>query len=351
MGDRRLGFGIIGCGMISDWHASAILRMPDAQLICACDLNDQSRARFSTKYHVPVYDAVEPLLDDPRVDAVCICVPSGLHAIYAVQCAGAGKHIVLEKPMAVNLQQADEIIRACDENNVKLTVISQFRFTPAALKLKEAMDSGMLGKPIVADLSMKFHRSQEYYDKGGWRGTWKMDGGGALMNQGIHGVDLLQHIMGPVRSVYAHTRTLARHIEVEDTAVAAIEFVSGALGVIQATTSIHPGYPRRLEVNASRGTIALEDDRIARWDVEGQCPPDDLMEASPVCNSSSDPAGIGFEWHFRQISDLADAIRTGRAPLVDQYEGRKAIEIIMAAYESSSTGKPISLSNKSISDF
>lgn len=341
---RRLGFGIIGCGMISGWHASAILRMPDADLVSAFDVNERSRALFSQKYHVTVYDAVEPLLDDPMVEAVCICVPSGLHAEYAVRCACAGKHIVLEKPMAVNLQQADEIIHACTENNVKLTVISQFRFTSATLRLKKAMDSGVLGKPIAADLSMKFYRSQEYYDRSGWRGTWKMDGGGALMNQGIHGVDLLQHIMGPVRSVFAYARTLARNIEVEDTAVAAVEFANGALGAIQATTSVYPGYPRRLEVNGSKGAIILEDDRITRWDVEGQCAPDDLPAASPASDSSSDPAGISFEWHFRQISDLAEAIRSGRAPLVDQFEGRKAIEIIIAAYESSKTGKPVFLS-------
>jgi UDP-N-acetyl-2-amino-2-deoxyglucuronate dehydrogenase len=343
MSETRLGFGIIGCGMIADWHAAAIRKIPDTGLVCAADIDERSRTRFHQTHGIPVYDSPEALLRVPSVDIVCVCVPSGLHAQYAVQCANAGKHIMLEKPMAITLPQADEIIDACEKNNVKLTVISQFRFTPAAVSLKQAVDAGLLGKLLLGDLSMKFHRSQEYYDRSGWRGTWKMDGGGALMNQGVHGIDLLQSILGPVKSVSAHARTLVRNIETEDTAVAAVEFTNGALGVIQGTTSVYPGFPRRLEVNGSGGTIVLEEDAIVRWQVEGRRPPEGLVAPSATFDSSSDPTAIGFEGHLLQLSDMADAVRNGREPLINQHEGRKAIEIILAIYESSEKRRPVYL--------
>lgn len=343
MDKKEIGFGIIGCGMISNWHAGAISKIQGVRLIGVTDVNEKSRNAFSAQYNTEAVSTVEELLARPDIDVICICTPSGLHAPFAVQAANAGKHIIVEKPMAINLREADEIIKACEVNGVKVAVISQLRFSQAVCKLKDAVEKGLLGTLVTGDIYMKFYRSQEYYNKGGWRGTWKMDGGGALMNQGIHGIDLLQYIMGPVKSVFAYTRTLARKIEVEDTAIAVLEFKNGALGVIEGTTSIYPGLPRRLEVNGDKGTIVLEEDCIMNWAIEGQEIPDDVELGRTTSGASSNPADFGIEGHVMQISDMVEAIRNGRKPLVDQHEGRKPVEIIMAIYESSRTGMPVEL--------
>ena len=338
----KIKFGIIGCGLISNWHADAILKIDEAELIGATDVSEKSRKAFSEKYKINAYNSVEELLASD-VDVVSICTPSGLHAPLAVKVANAGKHIIVEKPMAITLEQADEIIEACEKNGVKASIISQMRFTPALQKLKKAVDSNLLGKLVSGDMYMKFFRSQEYYDQSGWRGTWKMDGGGALMNQGIHGVDLLCYVMGPVKTVHGFTRTLARKIEVEDTAAAILEYANGALGVIQGTTSIYPGLPRKLEVSGDKGTIILEEDSIAKWCIEGQEAPYDVNSGVYTNKSANDPAAFGIEGHVMQIKDMVDAIKNNRRPLVDQYEGRKPVELILAIYESSKTGKTIEL--------
>lgn len=343
MTGKTIGFGIIGCGMISNWHAGAILKIEGARLVGATDVSEKSRLAFAEKYNVRAFDSVEELLLCSEIDVVCICTPSGLHAPLAIQTANAGKHIIIEKPMALNLKETDDIISACEANKVKMEVISQLRFTDAVIKVKDAVDKGTIGRLVMGDIYMKYYRSQEYYDNGGWRGTWKMDGGGALMNQGIHGVDLLQYIMGPVKSVFAYTRTLARKIEVEDTASAVLEFKNGALGIIQGTTSIFPGSPRRLEVNGDKGTIVLEEDCITNWVIEGQDIPDDITIGHTTSGASSNPGAFSVDGHLKQISDMVDAIKNDRRPLVDQYEGTKPIEIIMAIYESSRTGEKIEL--------
>lgn len=343
MSSVKIGFGIIGCGTISNWHAQAIKQIEGATLIGATDVHENSRINFASKYEIKAFSSVEEMLGDSEVDVVCICTPSGLHAPLAVQAAKAGKHIVVEKPMALNLKETDEIIEACEKNKVKLAVISQLRFTDAVCKLKNAVDGGKLGKIVMGDVYMKFYRSQEYYDAGGWRGTWKMDGGGALMNQGIHGIDLLQYIMGPVKTVFAHTKTLARNIEVEDTAAAILEFQNGAMGVIQGTTSIYPGSPRLLEVNGDKGTIVLEEDSVSKWVIEGEDTPEDIAIGRTNSNAASNPTAFSIDGHIKQLSDMVNAVKNDTRPMVDQYEGRKPIEIIMAIYESSRTGKMVEL--------
>lgn len=341
MKNKDLGFGIIGCGMISSWHAGAIAKIEGAVLRGVTDINENSRKSFAEKYNTVAFDSVEEILKCDDINVISVCTPSGLHAPLAIQCANAGKHIIIEKPMALNLKEADEMIEACERNNVKMAVISQLRFSKAVRQLKYAVDSGVLGRVVMGDVYMKYYRSQDYYDKGGWRGTWKMDGGGALMNQGIHGIDLLQYIMGPVKSVFAHAKTLARKIEVEDTAAAVLEFENGAIGVIQGTTSIYPGSPRKLEINGDRGTIVLEEDCISQWVVEGQEIPEEITICNTSNGSASNPGAFSLNGHVMQISDMVDAINSNRSPMVDQYEGRKAIEIIMAIYESSNTGNKI----------
>jgi len=345
--DRKISFGIIGCGTIARWHADAIRTFNCAELLGVTDSNQESARDFAEKYGVKVFGSLENMLSCADIDGVCICTPSGFHASQAMMSAQAGKHIIIEKPMALDLKSADAVIAACEASKVKVAVIAQLRFAPAVRKMKDALDSGLLGKITSADLSMKFHRSQEYYDSKNWRGTWDLDGGGALMNQGIHGIDLLRFMMGPVKIISAMTRTLVRRIEAEDTAVAILEYANGALGAIQATTSIFPGYPRRLEICGEKGSLALEEDSITRWDVSGMPVPADVQIQSSVSQVASVPTALGIEGHARQIRDMIEAIRYDRRPLVDQYEGRKPIEVIMAIYESSRTGKMVELAKDS----
>jgi UDP-N-acetyl-2-amino-2-deoxyglucuronate dehydrogenase len=333
---EKLGFGIIGCGMISGWHAEAISRVPRARLVGVTDAVAELRNGTARKYEVNSYESVEKMLADPEVRIVSICTPSGLHAPLAIRAAQAGKHVIVEKPMAINLKDADQMIETCERNRVKLCVISQLRFSPAIQQIKQALEESLLGRVVLGDLYMKFNRSQEYYDKGNWRGTWEMDGGGALMNQGIHGVDLLRYLMGPVKSVSAHARTLARKIAVEDTAVAILEFQNGAVGVIEATTSVYPGSSRHLEINGHRGTVVLEENSIVRWDIEGQDPAKHLTLEPAISNTSSNPGAFGVEGHVYQITDMVEAILEDRRPAVDGMEGRNALEIILAVYRSSS---------------
>ena len=340
---RKVGFGIIGCGMIANWHADAITKVDGARLVGAVDVNIEAGKAFAEKYETRAFETIEKLLQNKDIKIVCICTPSGLHASLAVKAAGAGKHIVVEKPMAITLKECDEIIKACEKNNVKLAVISQLRFSHSVRELKKAIVSQKLGRLVSGDVYMKYFRSEEYYEKSGWKGTWKMDGGGALMNQGIHGVDLLQYVMGPVKLVFGHARTLTRNIEVEDTATAVLEFENGALGVIQGTTSVYPGSPRRLEVNGDKGTIVLEEDSIALWEIKGEQIPDNIETGSTRVSTASNPAALGIEGHMLQISDMVDAVIDNRKPMVDQYEGRKPVEIITAIYESSRSGKPVYL--------
>jgi UDP-N-acetyl-2-amino-2-deoxyglucuronate dehydrogenase len=340
---NHFGFGIIGCGVISNWHANAIDKIPGACLVGVYDSHETAKKTFAEKYNVKAFQTATALFEDPKIDVVCICTPSGLHAQLTIQAANSGKHVIVEKPMALNLKEADDMIYASKNNQVKLAVVSQLRFSEAVRQVKNALANGWLGKLIMGDVYMKFYRSQEYYDRGGWRGTWAMDGGGALMNQGIHGVDLLQYLMGPVKTVFAHTRTIAHQIEVEDTVSAVLEFKNGTLGVIQAATSTFPGTPRRLEINGDRGGIILEEDSIVNWVTEGHEPPQEIVIGHTDSRAASDPTAFSIEGHIRLISDMLEAIKNAREPLISGDEGRKAVEIILAVYESSKSGKMVEL--------
>lgn len=337
---KKLGFGIIGCGAISHMHAGAIVEIEKAELFACTDVNEKSLAAFSGQYGITPYDDYKKILTDDRVDAVCICTPSGLHKKFCIDAANAKKHIVVEKPMALTVADCDEIIAACENNNVKLEVISQNRFKEAFRFVKSLIDEGKLGRVVSADIYMKYYRSPEYYGASNWKGTWAMDGGGALMNQGIHGVDILLFIMGDVKSVFGFARTLARDIEVEDTASAVVEFKNGALGVIQGTTSVTPGYPRKMEINGTKGSVSLVEGDITVWDVEGVEKPE-IEETKG--SSHNDPMAFKIEGHVLQITDLIEAIENNRDPFVTHKEGRRPVELITAIYESSETGKRIDL--------
>src|SRR5580693_5858289 len=241
------GFGIIGCGMIAEYHTRAIHEIPEARVVAAFSRSETNGAKIANLAGgCRVYDDLDQMLAHPGLDVVCVCTPSGAHLEPSVKAAKAGKHVVVEKPLEITLPRCDAIISACDQAGVRLCTIFPSRFADANRTLKRAIDSGRFGRLTLGDTYVKWWRTQQYYDSGGWRGTWQLDGGGALMNQAIHNVDLLTWLMGDVVSVTALTATLAHErIEVEDTAVASLRFQNGALGVIEAATSAYFGVLKR----------------------------------------------------------------------------------------------------------
>ncbi len=349
------GFGIIGCGMISEFHAAAIAELENAKLVAVSSRHEENARKLTDKYGVPWHKDYKELVARDDVDIVCVCTPSGVHLEPAVAAAEAKKHVVVEKPIEVTLDRGDQIIQTCDENKVRLCAIFPYRFQECTQIIKQAVDEGRFGVLTVADCYNKWWRTQEYYDNGGWRGTWKLDGGGALMNQGIHAVDLLQWFMGPVKSLYALTDTRCHdRIEVEDTAVAVLRFANGAMGVIEATTSIHPGFARRMEVHGSGGSAVLDGEDILTWDFAEERPEDaevrerfaqktSVGASAPKAAGASDPRAISHELHRCQFEDFLRALETGAEPMVDGREGRKALEIILAIYESAKRREAVKL--------
>ena len=341
---RVLRFGIAGAGSIGGLHARAIGDIGEARLVAVAD-RLEGRARTLAEQHGATWHAnYGEMVREAAVDAVSICTPSGAHQEVAVAAAEAGKHVIVEKPIEITVERADKIIDACQRNGVKLGVIFQSRFGSGVQKAKEALDAGRLGKLALCDAYVKWHRTQEYYDAGGWRGTWALDGGGALMNQSIHTIDLLHWLAGSVSSVYARTATLAHGMETEDTAVALVAFASGALGVIEGATSTYPGYPSRVELGGDTGTVVLEDGIITRWDLADASSLEEesiLSLESSGGTGASDPMGISAIKHRRQFEDFIAAVREDRSPLVDGAEGRKSVVIIQAIYQSASTGQAV----------
>jgi len=338
------GFGIVGTGVIAAMHAAAIATLPRARLAAVTDVTDVAdgaAAAFAAARGCAAEPGLDQLLARPDVDVVCVCVPSGLHAEVGVRAARAGKHLVVEKPIDVTLAAADRLIEAARAAGVALTVISQHRFDPGLIELKRLLGDGALGRLVLAEASTKWYRTQAYYDSAGWRGTWAMDGG-SLMNQGIHYVDLLRWCMGPVTEVTAVCATQAHQVEVEDTALAIVGFGSGAVGTILSSTAAYPGFPQRLEITGTDGTVIVEDGRIVRRAFGPQAGASEA-EAIGALGAAADPAAIEVASHAAQIADLLAAIEEGRAPAVDGQAGRDALEIVRAVYTSARTGAPVRL--------
>ena len=372
--EGKIRFGVVGCGSIGPTHIGAIRQIDDAELIAVADIDPDRARNVAAKYDVGrVYDSLDAILADPDIDAVCLCTPSGLHADGAIRAMEAGKHVVVEKPMDVSLDACDRMIAAQIATGRKLTVISQHRFDPATLLLKEAIGAGKLGEIVLADASVKWWRTQDYYDSGDWRGTWAMDGGGALMNQGIHTVDLLQWLAGGVASLFGQYRTRAHErIEVEDVAVAALAFTSGAIGTLTATTAAWEGYPVRIDLYGTLGSAILEGDRLksltlktgetyaseaaaahalsvakggtasVRDQAATRLTTDPAAPIPPTQPTAyADPGAVWGDSHRAQIEDFVAAIRQNRPPLIDGREGRRPIEIITAIYRSAQTGQVV----------
>lgn len=355
-------FAIVGCGTIAPTHAEALaaLKADGAQLVACADVVPERAASFAEKFGLNVQN-FEALLADPNIDAVSICAPSGVHAELGTRALQAGKHVVVEKPMDVSLAACDALLAAQRESGKRLAVISQHRFDHASIVVKAALDDGTLGRLVYGEARVPWFRTQAYYDSGDWRGTWALDGGGALMNQGVHTADLLRWLCGPVETVYAQARTLAHErIEVEDVVAATVTFVSGAVATLSASTALYPGFPVRLAVHGTEGSAIIEGDMLhtltTKSGVSGggeaahahavQVAMGGTKAATASAGSltaASDPAAVWGEAHRAQLADFIQCCRTGERPVVDGEEGRKAVELVLAVYESARTGQVVRL--------
>ena len=335
---KEIGFGIVGAGMVARYHARAIAETPGARLAAICRADAVRADEAEAELGVPCEASLAALLERPDVDAVCLCTPSGLHAEQAVAAARAGKHVLVEKPMALRLADADAMIAACRDAGVRLGVVLQRRTDPDIRALHDAIRAGELGDLVLGTATVPYFRPQSYYDSAAWRGTWSLDGGGALMNQGIHLIDLLLWLMGGEAEVVGASGGAAQHeIEVEDCVVAALRFSSGARGTIAATTAAAPGFPHRVEVYGSRGGAQIEGDALVRW--EGDAPRiRPQAPAAVAAGSGASPTGIGTLGHTLIMQDFVAAIREGRDPLVDGAEGRRSLALVLAIYEAAGLG-------------
>jgi len=349
---EKLRFSILGCGVIGPVHAEAIASLPDAELISVVDIHPEKAQKLAGQYGATPYTQLQHMLDKEPVDVVIICAPSGLHGELACQVMRSGRHVIVEKPMEITREAIDEMLQVQQATGVKLAVISQHRFDKASLQVHNLVEEKAFGRLVLGNAIVPWSRSQEYYDSGDWRGTWKLDGGGVLMNQSIHSIDLLQWLMGPVKSVFGYTDTLVHRMETEDVAVAVLRFANGALGTIAAATGAYPGVTTRIEIFGDKGSAIIENDNLsflhlARDDKEAissyGVSPQEQNKVEGKSSTSQNPAALSASSHALQIADMIRAIREDGTPLVDGYEGRHPVEIILGIYESARTKKEVML--------
>lgn len=342
-------FGIVGLGLIAEFHAAAIEAMSNGVVYSCMDLSEERVNAFSNKFGCKGYTNLEKMLREPDLDIVTICTPSGNHMEPSLKIINAGKHLIVEKPLEITLERCDAIIDAAEKRGIKLATIFPSRFHVASQLVKEAIAKNRFGRLVLGDAYVKWFRTQDYYDKGGWHGTKSLDGGGALMNQSIHAIDLLQWFMGPVESVKAYTQTLGHdRIEVEDVATAVLKFRNGALGVIEGSTAVYPGYLKKIEISGVDGSMVLEECSLIKWDFREDLPGDDSIRNNFTSGSesgggASDPGAISFKPHQWQFEDFVKSLDSGRKSIVEGNEGRKAVEIILAVYESAEKGREVFL--------
>jgi predicted dehydrogenase len=347
--DPRLHAGILGGGNISDTHARAAAGVAAVRVSAVCGQNAERAAQLAARAGAAAYADLDRFLDHQPMDFVAIGSPSGLHAEHAIAAISRGLHVIVEKPLDISTARIDGVIGAADRAGVKVGVFFQDRLKPDVLRMKAIVDSGRLGTPVLASGKVKWHRPDEYFGKSRWRGTWALDGGGALMNQGIHTIDVMAWMFGPVARVSAFAATRVHPIEVEDTLTATLEFANGALGNVEASTCAYPGYPRRVEL----GTLILEGDSLVAVDLRERqlpTPNSQLPNVLPVPNSqlatSAQSATVGDALpHQRLIEDFVKAIETNGTPACDAREGRRSVEIVEAIYRSVREGRPVNLAD------
>ena len=344
--NRKLRIGIVGCGTISDIHAQAIQQSKNAELISLFSRSEKNARRVGEKYETKWSVDWDEFISDPTLDAVSICTPNGNHLDYGKKASEAGKHVLLEKPIEVTLKRAKELIEVCKKNNVQLAVIYQNRFIAEVEELKRQIDENKLGTLFMGDAYIKWFRSQEYYDSGAWRGTSELDGGGVLINQAIHTIDLLQWLMGDVETVFGQIGTFTHErIEGEDNAVAILRFKSGAIGVIEGSTSVQPAQSKRIELHGEKGSAVIDDTKVKISGKGEFSDKDEKNEDSGAksTGSSSPLGGFSIEPHKNQFEAIVNAINNNEIPPVSGEESIKSLAIVLAIYESSKTNAMINL--------
>ncbi|MBC8158461.1 MAG: Gfo/Idh/MocA family oxidoreductase [Alphaproteobacteria bacterium] len=343
------GFGIIGTGTIGPFHARAIQTLDNARFVGAYDANADSLTAFGKDFPGKLYSDLQSMVDDPEISIVTICTPSALHVEPALAAIAAGKHVIIEKPLDVTLERCDQIIEAAEKKGVVAACVFQNRFIRGAKILKEAVDEDRFGRLVLGDAYIKWFRSQDYYDGRAARGTLALDGGGALMSQAIHAIDLLQWYMGPVDSVYAYADTLGHErLDFEDVSVAVLRFASGAMGVIEGSTAVYPGFFKKIEISGVGGSAVLEEESITTWSFAEESDKDEAIreefrDQGDSGGGAADPTAIDFRLHAAQFRNLMEHLDGKAELLVDAREARKAVEIILAIYESADTGKPVQI--------
>ncbi len=335
----KVRVGIIGAGNISETHARGVCETNGAEVVAVYGQNGEKARRLAQLYGGVAYDDLESFLAHP-MEMVAIGSPSGLHAEEGIAAARRGLHVLVEKPIDISTARADALIETCDAAGVKLGVFFQDRVAPGVGRLKKLVDEGRLGRLILASARVKWFRPVEYYAQSRWRGTWALDGGGALMNQGVHTVDLLLWLLGDVSRVYAHAVTALHNIEVEDTVAATLEFASGAVGTLEATTAAYPGYPRQLELTGTEGTCVLRRAQLIAADLRTPFDGSELDDGNTNASASS-PVVSDARGHRKILEDFIRAIETDGKPLCDGREGRRSVELIEAIYKSSREGRVI----------
>jgi UDP-N-acetyl-2-amino-2-deoxyglucuronate dehydrogenase len=344
---KTWNFGIVGAGLIADFHARAINDIRNAKLIGCCDKLPERAAKLAEKFGVRAFADYEEMLASDEIDVVTIATPSGFHAEPTIAAAEAGKHVICEKPLEITLERIDKMIEAHEKGGTRLGGVFPYRFNDMMTPLREAIQSGRLGMITYAGIYVPWWRTDEYY-KDSWHGTWKLDGGGALMNQSIHMVDMLCDVMPPIESLQAYTAKLGHpQIETEDTAVAVLRYANGALGIIYGTTASYPGQFRRFEVTGTKGTIVNVENSITVWQFADEQPQDkEVLENFGKIEGGggvADPAAITHQNHTRNFKAFLDALDSGRDFWIDGREARKAVEIILAIYKSAKEQKPVKL--------
>ena len=338
--DMALNFGIVGCGRIASRHADAIWARGDSRLVAVCDSGEPRATRMASQYGCDAYTDYQQMLSRQDMDVVCVCTPSGLHAAQGIEAARAGKHVIVEKPMALTLEDADALNRACDETGVKLTVVLQNRYNAAMRRLREAVDAGKMGKLLLGTATVRWYRPQEYYSGDNWHGTWAMDGG-ALMNQAIHHLDALQWMLGEVDSVSAYTGTLAHEMEAEDTGVGVVRFMGGALGSVEGSTITYPAnIEGSLAIFGQRGSVKIGGnslDKIDFWKVDGELE----HEQEILRRQELDPPPSRFLSHSIVLDDMVRAIREDGEPATNGVEGRKSLAFVLALYKSAREAREV----------
>jgi predicted dehydrogenase len=345
----KYGFGIIGAGGIAEVHARAIQSIEGMELIGVYDTHPERTVAFSRRFSCMAFNTPDELCSSSRIDIVSICTPSGAHLEPSLKAISEGKHCIIEKPLEITLERCDRIIEEGIKQKVAIAGIFPMRFADVNIELKKAVDAGRFGTFVLGDVYIKWYRTQQYYNEVKWRASLRYGGGGAIMNQGIHSIDLLQWCMGKVDSVSAFTSSPGhKDIEVEDTSVAALKFKNGALGVIEASTAVNPGFFRKIEILGTKGSAVVEEESIKTWKFDKEGKEDDIIRKrfsgeQLSGGGVSDPKAISDTGHIRQIRDFVEALDNRRPPAIDAIEARKAVELVLAIYESARLKKVIYL--------